>query len=1103
MQKGPPTAKITRPTVSGVFQRERLFRLLDDKRKRPMVWVSGPAGSGKTTLVASYLDARSLPCLWYVVDQGDADIATFFSYMGRAAEKEVAGSRTPLPLLTPEYLQGVPTFTKRYFENLCSRFTPPFTLVFDNYQDVSEGSDFHDIIVCGLDAVPDGINVIILSRNEPPRQFARLRANNRINFIGWDEIRFTLEESREVVRMYGQVNLTEEALAEVYGKTEGWMAGLVLFMEGTRRGNIDPAMVSRLVPETVFDYFATEIFERTDAVTREFLLQTSVLPSMTPQMAQRLTGVPVSADILSQLYRSHYFIEMRTSDNPVYHYHPLFREFLLSRMKTLLSSEIRTTLLRNAAGLLEESGQIEHAALLLRDSSDWESLVRLILGHALSLTGQGRGRTLEEWLTNLPEKIVATTPWLLYWMGTCRMPFNLVESRGYLERAYDAFKRRKDAAGLYLSWAGIVDTFVFEGGDFSPLDRWIAEFDGLRIEYPEYPSSEICARATAGIFCALMYRQPHHADLPQWANRIEEIVFHSRDVRLQMTLSNQLIHYYTWWTGNLVRAKMLLDALKSSIRNREVDPLSFIVWCAIEGGYYWLMAEYGKCMDAVNEGLRKAEETGIRVWDFMLCGVGAAINTSAGKLEEAWAFLRRMAPALSPSNFLGNGYYHIFSAFASLLSGDINAAYEHAKKCFMYSLKAGAPFYSMQISFALGFILLARDEREEALSYLAKAKKLAGTINCKTGEYVSHICEAGYFFRRGEEAAGLNSLAAAMTIGREQGFLNSRLLPADLMSFLCAKALENGIEVDYVRELIKKRDLTPPDAIVEFGERNAESSEQRAKGKPHAPRAMLHAHALEGWPWPLKIHTLGKFQIAKDDVPVKFSGKVQQKPLALLKAIIAFGGRDVSRQRLIDALWPDADGSQAHKSFEIALHRLRRLMGNDKAVLLNQGMVTIDSRHCWVDVFALEHIIGQAEEAFQRKPANDTVKRAIQITDKILNLYKGHFLEREVEQSWTISLRERLRAKFLDFIARSGRYLEKAGQDEKAIEYVEKGLERDSTYEEFYQQLMSCYHKLGRAAAAREVYRRCRMVLSATLGVEPSKKTQEIYSRITQTSSNH
>jgi ATP/maltotriose-dependent transcriptional regulator MalT len=75
-------SKITRPILTEVLPRKRLFSLLDRMRRRPIIWVSGPAGCGKTTVISSYIQTRKIPCLWYQVDEGDADPATFFYYMG-------------------------------------------------------------------------------------------------------------------------------------------------------------------------------------------------------------------------------------------------------------------------------------------------------------------------------------------------------------------------------------------------------------------------------------------------------------------------------------------------------------------------------------------------------------------------------------------------------------------------------------------------------------------------------------------------------------------------------------------------------------------------------------------------------------------------------------------------------------------------------------------------------------------------------------------------------------------------------------------------------------------------------------------------------------
>jgi len=171
MAKKVVSVKITRPRLSGVVERSRLLGVLDAAMKRSVIWLSSPAGSGKTTLVSSYLDSRGSPCIWYQCDEGDSDPATFFYYMGLAAGNAVPRRKGPLPLLTPEYLPGMNTFARRYFEALYDRITglaggrsprasrdagPDSVIVLDNYQDLPHDSPLHGIIAAGLGLFPTG-----------------------------------------------------------------------------------------------------------------------------------------------------------------------------------------------------------------------------------------------------------------------------------------------------------------------------------------------------------------------------------------------------------------------------------------------------------------------------------------------------------------------------------------------------------------------------------------------------------------------------------------------------------------------------------------------------------------------------------------------------------------------------------------------------------------------------------------------------------------------------------------------------------------------------------------------------------------------------------
>jgi DNA-binding SARP family transcriptional activator len=240
---------------------------------------------------------------------------------------------------------------------------------------------------------------------------------------------------------------------------------------------------------------------------------------------------------------------------------------------------------------------------------------------------------------------------------------------------------------------------------------------------------------------------------------------------------------------------------------------------------------------------------------------------------------------------------------------------------------------------------------------------------------------------------------------------------------------------------------------------------------------------------------LGRFEIVQSGTPLRFNGKAQQKPLAMLKALIALGGRNVSEFSLSEALWPDADGDMQHQSLATTLHRLRRILGEKDVIEYQDGHLSLNSRLAWVDVWAFERLLSQAEIE-SKKNEEKSPFFAARYAERATNFYNGNFLPQNNLDYWSIHLRERLKSRFLRGVIFLGRNLEKINEREKAALQYQKALEIDPLVEEFYQRLMICYHRMGQNAQAVSVFKRCQKNLQSMLNVEPSIQTKAIYKNL-------
>jgi DNA-binding SARP family transcriptional activator len=1051
--------------------RIRLFEFLDDCLERPVTWITAPAGSGKTTLAASYLSAKKLPHIWYRVDEGDCDIASFFYYMDLAVRR-AAKETEPLPLLTPEYMMGVPTFTLRYFEKLYNRLPPPFAVVLDNYHHVPVESQFHELICTGLDLLTEGITVLIISRQPPPPHFSRFRVGGKLSSVTAADIAFDLEESRKMIHLKGLHNIPEEAVCHIHARTKGWVAGLVLMTEsGSHTVGKD---VSVDTPQELFDYFAKEIFEKTDRETRTFLLKTAFLPDMSADIAARLTGANRSREILNRMSRNHFFTEKGASSDPAYRYHPLFREFLISRAEAELSREEIIGILQCAAVLFMEAGRQEEAAGFYLQSEDWSGFVPFVIEHAPALMSQGRIHTLGDWISRIPDGMVHNTPWLLYWLGMTEFFFNPAKSRRYLEKAFTLFTTMNDDAGALKAWSCVVDTFMYTFDDFRPLDYWIAWLTDRIHLNPSFPTPDLEACVASSMVSALVWRQPDHPELSSWVGRAFSSSLTMSDTSVRLLSCRRVLHHHIWF-GDLAGCRIVLDDMERICGSGDVPPAPLIATKMIQAHYFALLGNDGtRALELATDGIRMAEDTGIHIVDLFLFtqgGLAALAGRDHALAEDFIGKLSTTTPAGCSTCF---NFWLI--SIQKLLRGDIPQALAFSENMLNAARRCGIPFPE-----AWAHILIAQaayEDENHALAYteLAAAEEFVKKSGSRHFEFACCLVRTYFSLSRRRESTGMELLRRTLKIGREQGFTTTPLVGRpDVWSFLCATALEAGVEVEYARELIRGQRL-----------------------HPHA-----QAMNLENWPWPVKIYTLGGFRLLVNGKPVAFAGKVQKKPLEMLKCIVAVGGKNIAREQLTDLLWPDSDGDQAQSAFNTTVSRLRSILGTNEALAIKGGRVSLNPRYCRVDTWTLEDLVQRldalsaAMSASGKVGAREIAKETALMEDAV-RACAGPFLPEE-DRPWALPARRTLRKKFNHLVAECGTRLEAAGAREKAAALYRKAIETDeSVEEEIYRRLMTFHMECGESFRAMELYGQCRKMLAMTLGIKPSAKTEEVFRKLRQ-----
>ncbi|HET7097270.1 MAG TPA: BTAD domain-containing putative transcriptional regulator [Casimicrobiaceae bacterium] len=1037
-----------------------MFSLLDEAARRPIVWVCAPPGAGKTTLVASYLEARKLKHLWYQCDAADADTATFVHYIRLAAGQLAGRAAVRLPQFTSEPGQDLARFARGFFRDLFSALPNRCAVVFDNFHEPRTRRVQRAAFAQGLEELPEGITVIVLSRGDPPPEFARLVASRHIARIDEAELRCTPEEAEAIL---GKINLDTQTLHTIQKQSDGWVAALVLLREHlSRKGAVVDQSIGE-GKEAIFQYFAGEIFNHARPENRRALMLTAIPPSITAAEAVALSGNEEAPRLLDYLYRHHLFTHLRHGEQPSYHYHALFREFLLYELDTRVSRDERLTATRRAGRLLAERGQVSEALELYRDAKDWDAMRSLIHEHALEWARQGRAQAVSDWIEALPSSMRESDPWLAYWFGRAWVFAQPLRGRPSIERAYTAFRNIGELRGEALALSTIVTSYYYEWAYFAPLDRWLPEFErllgGERAADLD-PESEL--RARAAWLMALLLRNPEDENVARCAQRLDALIDGERDPNLRVLAGAMVFNYINWKTEG-EEAPSLIARIEPMLTKPDVSPLMQVQWRTHLSFWHYAHGRYGESTQVMVDARAIAERYGLEAYLFDIDHAEVSALINKGEHAAAKALLDVMEHRLSPTRRMQWPFFHHVRSMLEQRLDHRKAAIEHAERAVALARELQVP--SVQLPHFLARLAWARaaaGDGQGAMEVIDEAIALASPFERSKFEERRELLAIEADYNAGNLERVSVGLAKVLGEHRARGdvvFMRSR---PDWAARLASHALEHGIETEFVRAMIQRDALAaPPDA---------------------GPN----------WPFRLRVRVLGGFGLVRDGQPVVFTGKAQQRPLDLLKLVVALGAFDVDIEHVTASLWPDADGAAAKSSFDSALFRLRKLLDIENVITLSAGKLSLDRTRAWTDVWSLDAAL---ENAGQASEGDSTDASRVHAARRLLEAYPGPLLGAD-EDAWIAKPRDLLRARFVRTLLFLGEKLEARRDWTTAVDLYRRGLEADNLAEPLYRGLMRALAAKGDHAEAMNAFRRCRELLSIVLGTKPSGETERLHQEI-------
>lgn len=1029
--------------------RGRLVDALREHVERKLQLVIAPPGFGKTTLLVDFIHETALPVCWVTLDRDDGDLPVFVTALVEAFRQRVPGlgARTLAALQAPggaERRAGA--LARALAAELEERIDRLTLLVLDDFHEVNDSATVTAFLDELLRLLPDGVRVIVAGRALPNLTVSRLIVEGQLFGLGEADLRFTADELLTLLRRHGRDIPADQAAVLVDG-AEGWIAGFLLSVPHVWQGLVGGVIAGRGAEGPLYEYLATQAFDRQPPPIQRFLLATAIPDTPDLELCTALLGPGDWAALRDAVEAAGLFLTRLPGGQGAFRYHQLFRGFLQARLRRIDPDEF-TRLQRRAAEFLAGRGAWQAALAHYQRAGAAAEAAALAARIAPALERGGRWRTLAAVVAELDPEAAAAHPHLL--VRACRaaiMAGDVGEGERFARAVWEVGRRRGEP--------------VTEGWGYAYLGN-IRRLQGRTRETVELLDRALALAPEGSELAAQAHRQRGSALSVQgdFAGAAAELrralgCFERLGDDVEAALTEWALGFALHRMGEVVAGMAChRSALERWRRLGDAGMEAEMLNCL--GVASADLGRLDEARAALEQGLAHAREGGYpRTEGQLLHSLGEVLLTQGDTAGARQAFERGLTITQELGELWAVTQLAEGMALALALAGDTSRAEEHAHRAVALARRQESPYLEARCAATLGAVQ-ARAGRRQGLETLRQAVDALERVGARRDLVRAQLWLAQALFAHDGRGEALRCLRVALALAEELGMDAALAFHTRWDPSLFRDAVGEGIAV---------------------GPRLIRALTQAAQPAPvttPAPAPELPA---------LVVHAFGP-----GSVTVQGAGELEwgwEKSRQLFFYLLAHGPR--RQEQIAAALWPEASALRARSALYDAVFRLRRCLHRqavsrrDGIYRLNHELITFS------DVRAFERALLAAEQA---RPADAVVH-----LEEAVALYRGPFLD-GTDAEWCLEERRRWERRYLEALERLAALYAAAGQPRECLAVATRLLTLDPLREDIHALVIRAHLRLGDRAAALRHFERVATLLRAELGVEPGAELRALLRRI-------